>query len=326
MLYTNLEEVPNFVQKAVNLIENSFGYTAENSFAVDFYPLMKKSNYKNCHIIIDNDEVIAHIGVLERQLEINNKLHTIYMYGGIAVSDKYRGKGIFKDFFNSLLEQYKDCALHLLWSEKLDLYKKFNFYPCIGLYEYKKESFEHSYIIDKTKLKDIDSEILNKIKELYINNDVRIVRSNQHWEELKRISSSDIFLVYQQKELTNYFIMNKGADLIKIIHEYGFMNYEQLQIMRNYGTVWSSTQLGSNNNSIYASVARVGEIKLFSSFIKDMTNFEIVQVSKEVVEFKNNNDIYKQSLADFIVGVLGPGKYKELEKTANIYITGLDSI
>jgi GNAT superfamily N-acetyltransferase len=326
MLYTNLEKAPNFVQKTVDLIEKSFGYTSENSFQIDFYPLLKNSNHKNCHIIIENDEVIAHIGVLERRLEIKNKLHTIYMYGGIAVSDSFRGKGLFKKLFNSLENQYKDCALHLLWSEKLDLYNKFNFHPCIGLYEYKKESFEHSFNVVETKFKDIDQSTLNRVKELYINNEIRIKRFDDDWNEVKQITSADLFLIYKDEELVNYFVMNKGADLTGIIHEYGSIDKKYLVVMRNYGTVWCSLNIDSSSAPLYAALAHAGESNLFSSFIKDITDFDLVNLGRDDIHFKNKNDSYHQSISDFLIGIFGPGKYKEVQDTQSINISGLDSI
>lgn len=173
MIQTNLEKSPQYIEQTKVLIESSFGYSSNHSFAVDFYPLFNPSNFKHCHILIDNNQVIAHIGIKQRIL----KGHKLTMYGGIAISEKYRGKGIFKDFFNSIVTMYSNCALHLLWSDKLDLYKKFGFHPAGELHQYTKEKTPHHYTVEEISWSEF------QYVNLYENaNEVRLDRTLSDWK------------------------------------------------------------------------------------------------------------------------------------------------
>ena len=323
MKYTNLEKHPEFVEKTLNLIETSFGYTPKHSFAVDFFPLMKKENHSHCHIITDNNNVVAHIGVLKRNLLLNEKLYPIYMYGGIAVHEDYRGKGLFKKFLEKILDEYKDCALHFLWSEKIELYKKLSFYPCINLYEHEQKKSSHSFKVINALLEQPN---INTIKSLYTNDEIRIHRDDSHWNELVSIKSANLFLIESEGKILNYFIKDKGEDLKDIIHEYGFINQQQLEVMQNYGKVWSSKAISNSALPLYSSLVSIGKTELFKKFIFDLCEIDILAVEDNNVRFQINNETFTQSQEDFLQGVFGPGKYQELIDTNSIYICGLDSI
>lgn len=327
MLFTTLHDKPDFVQKTVKLIETSFGYTNKHSFLIDFYPLLAKSNHKNCHIIIHENEVIAHIGVLRRVIENSNLQHSITMYGGIAVSPDYRGMGLFKKLNSSISSLYNETALHMLWSDKLDLYKKINFSPAIDLFEYKQEKSPHPYVALQKKICDLNSEETSQLKMLYrSSSEIRIHRTDKDWEDLKEITSADLYLIYLDEELINYFIMNKGADLESIIHEYGFINKEQLDVMKNFGKVWSSVQLTKDSSLLYSALIKPGDLKSFSSFIFDLYNFKVTNTQKDFVEFEYKNESFKQTQTHFLQGIFGPGQFEELCDTRKVYICGLDSI
>lgn len=328
MKLTNLEESPHFVQEVLNLIESSFGYTIENSFAVDFYPLMKKDNHKNCYLLVDKGIVIAHTAQLTRDIEFNGKTYPVSMYGGIAVHQSYQGKGIFKKLFNEVISNYTNFALHFLWSEKIDLYGKFNFYPAIEMYQYNKGSYQHSLNVIETKLSLLDQQEKQEVYNLYSkSSEIRIKRDMQHWKELECITSSTLFIIKEQDKITNYFNMNKGADLTNTIHEYGFIDSIQLRVMLNFGNVWSASLIDDiKSKSLYSSLIKPGDFTLFSKLMLEVFSTKILEIKDEQIKLELNGQEFQVPLGDFLNGTMGPGKYKELSASPFFYICGMDSI
>ncbi|MBT4791993.1 MAG: GNAT family N-acetyltransferase [Halobacteriovoraceae bacterium] len=325
MKLTNLKDSPEFVEKTIKLIEQEFEYDEVNSFAIDFYPLMQKSNHHNNFIYIAEDEVIAHIGVLEKEFILNGITYPFSMYGGIAVSKKHQGQGIFKSLFNEVINKFTNKCFHLLWSEKVDLYKKFGFFPCLELNEYKKESFQHSFDVIQTTLSNLSEDDYMMVKSLYISSkELRVSRSESDWKNLKPIDSTDLFLIKNNSKIINYFFMNKGQDLTHIIHEYGFMNDEQLQLLRHYANVWTPYLSDTNKTNLYATMLRPGEKSLFTSFIQNYLAIEILDINENIT-FKYQENSYEQSINDFLIGAFGPGRFKEIT-SPYLFISGLDSI
>src|SRR5690606_33879799 len=112
MKFTNLSNEPDKYSDTIKLIEKSFNYQSPNSFAVDFYPLMSPTNRRNCHIIIDNDSVIGHIGVMEKQFSISTQSFSILMMGGIAIDEAHRGLGLYKKLMQYVLSTYPSHAFY----------------------------------------------------------------------------------------------------------------------------------------------------------------------------------------------------------------------
>ena len=81
-----LSEKPSCFAATLKLIERSFGYKDPHSFEIDFAPLIDKSNFENCFILLDESEkVIAHIGAKDRTITLGNEKFIFTMLGGIAV-------------------------------------------------------------------------------------------------------------------------------------------------------------------------------------------------------------------------------------------------
>lgn len=327
MKYTNLADCPVYYKDTIELIEKSFDYSKENSFDIDFYPLMSKSNQKNCHIITIENQVVAHIGVLEKSITVNNKIYPIAMYGGISVDENHRGKGLFKSLFNEILQLYKEKALHLLWSDQLEMYQSFGFHAAIEQIEYN-QSLDDATEFEPTKLNTLSDDELNNLKEIYnSSNEIRINRSDNDWEILKNITSSDLYLKRKNNIITNYFFMNKGEDLNGVVIEIGCL--EDLEEIVKYGVTWSPINYSEDNvDHLYAAVLKVGDEKIFSEFIHNLTNELIVinQISENSIKFSFDNNKYDLTHAEVLTGVFGPGQFDELKDCKPFYISGLDSI
>lgn len=328
MNLTTLKETPQFKEAVLELIEKEFGYDSSNSFEIDFYPLINDSNHEHCHILIENNRLVAHIGALKRHYQIEENTFDFMMYGGIAVASEFQGQGNFKKLFEHVLSLYQDSTFHLLWSDKIDLYKKFSFFPCIELHQYQgkdnKEAFPRLYQIKQSYLIDLDNQTLLKIKDLYQSSkELRPHRDEKHWQDLTCITSAKIYLIYKDDELVNYFIKDKGQDLTNIIHEYGTISKEYLSIMLNYGIVWSP-QVFSNNETLFAALLKIGNFKKFSQFVKAYSPLQINEIDEDIV-FKFKENSHAETHEGFLQGLFGPGKFEEFS-TSPLLIPGLDSI
>jgi len=317
MKYTTLAKSPEFFKETITLIEKSFNYSIDNSFQIDFAPLVETKNHHNCHIIIENDKVIAHIGVSNREFKIKDKSYPIDMYGGIAVDEAHRGKGIFKNFFEHVLALQTNSTFHILWSDQVELYEKFSFYPCIEQLEY-----DHS-------LDDVDSYSPTTLSELSQTDLVTLtlIYNNQsELDSLKLITSSSLFIKKENDVITNYFFMNKGEDLSGVIIEVGdFSDYIEIS---KYGVLWSPHTHFEDYEVQFAALLKVGEHSLFKRFVINYSNseIEVTKIDNMNIEFIFEKNNLTMDISDFLTGLLGPGRFEELSKLPPIYISGLDSI
>lgn len=328
-IISNLALAPEYENQTLKLIEKSFHYSPDNSFKVDFYPLMNKSNYENCFILIENNKVKAHIGALPLQLEINESLHPVIFYGGICVDENSQGRGFFRELYNFVNDQFPNAALHLLWSDKVDLYEKFGFYPAITQYQYTQTPNANNSYKEK-KLKDLSEDEYIQIKSLYNSSgEHRIHRDDLHWENLKQILSTKLFIKKENDVVTNYFFMNKGEDLTGVIHEYGKISAQDISEVIQYGTLWSS-QLFENYepDTLFGSLVKIGNTHEFTEFVSRYTNdfFKVEKVDSSLVHFQFAKNSISMGHEEFLQGLLGPNTFEELTHLSPIFISGLDSV
>ena len=170
----SLDKIPELKAQTIQLIESEFGYVNPNSFEIDFAPLHTTNNLQNCWILYDekNQKVIAHIGLLPQKIFIRNQEYPIIFLGGIVVGKQHRGKGLFTILMRHIIEKYsRSCAFFLLWSDKQELYKKFNFFSAIAQIEsIPQNNFnyflkKHNFV--KTIFRDLSYKEKSQIKKLY---------------------------------------------------------------------------------------------------------------------------------------------------------------
>jgi len=328
MKLTNLAQSPVYYADTIKLIEKSFDYTSNNKFDIDFYPLMSKENHMNCHLLVSDNKVIAHIGVLLKTITIDSKTFNIAMYGGIAVDETERGKGHFKNIFNQVLTKYKNNCVHLLWSDHLEMYEKFNFYPAIEQFEYN-DSLEDALGFEPSTLKELSQIDIMSLHSIYSSqDDFRIDRTIEDWKTLSHITSTQLYIKRTDRRISNYFFMNKGEDLTGVVIEAG--SFDDFEEIKNFGIVWSPEFLDFpyEGDILYAAVLKIGEESSFKDFIASYTDNEIriLNISDEVVEFEFEESNISLSQNEFITGVFGPSRFNELEDLFPLYISGLDSI
>lgn len=331
MNITNLRATPHLLAATLELIEKSFHYTKANSFSVDFAPLMDKSNHHNCFVLYENEKVIAHIGVCERKI----LGMPIAMLGGIAVEEARRGEGHFNQLLQEVLsEKRSEVACFILWSDQEKLYRKFGFYLCGTQIENALTNSQSNFL--KTKLSLLNQEQFAQVQNLYqksfCHHYTSIQRTPAEWEQLKNITSSDLYIREQEGKISDYFIMNKGQDLSGIIFEYASLNElgSLLNEISGHGKVWSGLHFHDGGEAQYQFFLAPGETKLFARLIGLYTQEQIlirdINPMKQEVYFYFNEELLSLEVEEFLRGVLGPGPFEELGELKPVFISGLDSI
>jgi len=189
--------------------------------------LFTKRNLENACFLLFKDEIIGAIFCTYREINIKQCSFQAACLGGIFINEVHRGRGLFSPFLNKALAHLKkdNTDIFLLWSENESIYKKFKFRP-VGTTYYEHQVSSSQKDISNFKRKSI-SEINNKelfqLKKIYETDKVisNFKRSQEDWDDIKKISSIDIFIHYDsQKKIESYFLKNKGMDLNGIIHEF----------------------------------------------------------------------------------------------------------
>ncbi len=340
---SNLSKSPDFYEETIDLIQKSFRYDSENSFSKDFWPLMNPHNHKRCHIVIDKDKnkVICHIGFCFRDIRVAGQKFPIALIGAIATDENYQGQGIFKRLFNELIEQYiKDVSFFLLWSEKDEMYSKFNFFEFGSVIQTGVEDLNITEIeqigFSKTKLANLSPQDLTQIKVLYSHNYNKYIslnRRSKDWDQLCYITSSDLYIKRNDKNIiTHYFFANKGFDLSNVIHEISFYNDEELIEKLSKFKLWLPEKHQSyikHALCLYTGLIKLGNPEKFTRFITQVYSNELYinNITDNVVQFEFQQETYTLPINDFINMTLGPKPAKEFIRYAPWFsISGLDSI
>jgi predicted N-acetyltransferase YhbS len=335
---STLEARPELAEMANQLIEASFEYSSQHSFATDFYPLVNKENWKNCHIVIDTEKnkVIAFIGTLIKELSYQDISTPVCFMGGISVDKNYRGKGIFKFFIENILNRYeKFCSLFILWSGEPSLYIKAGFHLAGEQFETMCSGDHDLTNFSKNKLINLSSREIEQINHLHqeviCKNFLTIKRSHDDWDKIKNITSADVYLCKdEQGNIVEYFFANKGEDLKQIIYESSFLISEKYKKLEPF-KIWSPHKTQEGSSSQFNCMIRLGSFVLFEKFIhslsRNMINIIDYDTNKNLINFYFKGDTINIGINDFLCGTFGPGQFEELNHfLPKLFISGLDSI
>lgn len=335
-LISTLKENPSCFEGALMLIERSFEYSSGNFFKEDFAPLVDESNHHNCYILIDeNKNVLAHVGLKERSIKVNEKLFTVFLVGGIAVDEKYRGQGLFQNLFiDAIADKRSDASFFLLWSDQEKLYTKHGFSLCGGQFELEMKGTSKN--LTRTKFHSLNEKQINEIKSLYQTSFQKayltVERSEVDWDLVSKIRSADLYLEEDDGKIKSYLFANKGQDLEGIVYEYGTRGdlSEWLNQACSIGKVWMGAPLIDADQSFYQFMLCPGDTKLFGEFIFEYTEglmrLRDINVMKQEVYFDFGGETLMLSSEEFLRGVFGPGPFEELGEIRPFFLSGLDSI
>lgn len=333
--YSTLADKPDLYKETISLIEKSFSYTGDNSFEVDFAPLIYEENHENCHILIKDDKVIGHIGT--RKVNFGDKNHTfpLIMMGGICISEEERGKGHFKTFFEHVFNTYKDkCGLFALWSNKDDFYRKFGFHQAGGQIIVETDGkpsgpTEGPFKFSELGMEDIS--LMMMIYEDFAEDKWTVQRDMGDWEVLKNVDSCQIHFIPSRLEPHGYIISNKGQDLQDVSHEIVFYEglYDQYKNHLSTTQAWIPEGLTEGNPSLYTAFFKIGDPQQFAQMIYTLTGDQVAisAINEEQVVFGFNGDSYEATHEEFLRYIFGPGPLQEFKGLLKpIVISGLDSI
>jgi predicted N-acetyltransferase YhbS len=330
-----LSDKPSCYEATIRLIEKSFHYKKPNSFEIDFAPLIDKSNHHNCYILVDeNENVLAHIGTREREINLNGKKFSLTLLGGIAVDEARRGEGIFQTLFQDVLaEKRSDTTFFILWSDLEKLYNKFGFHLCGTQYE--ASSVKKVSPFTKTTLATLSTNEKEQIKSLYkksfLKEYLSLERNEAEWTLLEKVTSSDLFLRKKNEVIHDYYFINKGQDLPDVIFEYGSSGDLDplMKELTSYGKLWSGKEVQETENSQYQFFMSPGDLRQFSDFVFEFTEkkFKIVNINlmKQEVFFEFEEETLSLELPEFLRGVFGPSAFEEVN-VPTLFISGLDSV
>jgi len=332
--HNTLKNKPQLAPALLSLIESNFGYEKPFHYKEDFAPLMDESNFEHCHLSLsENDEIIGHVGVLVRKITVLENEYTLAMLGGIAVNEKFQGKGYFKDLINHVIKTYESqVSGFLLWSDLHEMYKKFGFSLC-GTQFVLSSEVPKVVDIQKTLYSSLSEDEKNQIQQLYQDgfqkHYLTLDRSRDDWEKIEKINSANLFLQRENNQIQGYFFQNKGMDLQNIIYEYGHKeNFEKWhRDISGLGEVWSGVH-DEEAEVQYQFLFRPAN--KFTEFVKTYTR-EMIQIQKtdfekDTVTLMLIDEELELTIDDFLTGLLGPGRFDEVNYLPPLFISGLDSI
>jgi len=324
-----LSEVPELYSDVLRLVEKNLGYEADFHVHEDFAPLFDQSNWVNSYLLLDGEKPIAHLGLKIRKIRGMN----IGMIGAVVVAEEYRGHGYSQKLMEEVISDHQsELVCFLLWSDQIELYKKFGFFLCGHQYQLVQSSkINSSYITTKYSL--CSDSFKTQIRALYDNywckKFLSFERSPQDWELIEKITSSDLYLKIQDNKVESYFFKNKGQDLQNIIFEYGSVINDELFIpeLSSYGTIWSADPI--SEEAQFQFMLAIGDQNLFKTFIETISsqkiNIRMINRMKNEIFFDFDEQTYSLDLEEFLHGFIGPGTVEEFD-TPKIFISGLDSI
>ncbi|MDH5581585.1 MAG: GNAT family N-acetyltransferase [Bdellovibrionales bacterium] len=336
LIISNLKESPEYRNETLKLIEKSLGYSNGNSFMIDFYPLMKEANAENNFILIKDNKVSAHIGISYRYLTLKGIKSPVALLGGICSSKEIRGKGIFSDFLKTLISQNEEkVAYFILWSNLSDFYERFNFFEAGKSIQTKPPGPLSSEILksyQKIKYADLTPHQWTEIKDLYNhkNEVIKFDRSDEDWETLSKIESSELYIKEAQSKIVSYFIKDKGQDLENLIHEYGIDPSEEKNLLPllKRQSIWLEDRGADDlGQVIFSAFFRVGSRRLLDDFLSKVTDRKLRLISScPQVTFTYKNETFECDTKTFLQVIHGPFEMKSKVPYLPVYFCGLDSV
>ncbi|MBT3583846.1 MAG: GNAT family N-acetyltransferase [Halobacteriovoraceae bacterium] len=332
---TTLAKRPELLDQVIELIEKSFNYDSDQSYAVDFASLMDPSNHANCHLILKDDRPVAHIGLKLRNLAHRDWTSPICLLGGIAVTESERGSGHLDSLLSHVIDLHGDeVSLFILWSNLTELYQKYSFFEAGGVITTGEKILTKVEGFRETSFSKLSEQQLEQISKLYhtkiLANCLTIERSTSDWQLLKKQKSTKLFIKEEANQITEYFCLSKGMDLKDTIHESSF--FDQIDSPLEEYKFWIPHSPEMSYPQVhYAGFFKIGSPHQFTKLVNQISEQKIkkLELNSQQVLFhlEDEEQQFKVGHQDFLIGLLGPASFKEFSPFhKRIFIAGLDSI
>lgn len=331
MIFSNLKKHSQYKDEVLKEIESAFGYDDKQSFEVDFYHLIKEENLENCHILLDEQrKLVAHIGVRPVTLHYSGHETNVIFLGGIVTLQKYQGKGHFKQLYEYVVQKYEnDYSLTILWSDQAQFYHKLGYRP-FGLTAVLGEKAITPSDIEKSDFHKVNKLNFKKLVQLYedsYKNVISVKRSNTEWNDMEKITSTQIYIKGSKEEVESYLFFEKGQDLKGIIHECSFVN-NQNELLKFDGLQFLTPfKVTESNFYIHLAYGKILNHELFCKFINNISPASLKLSYTGSYRLQINGQYFKVNEEDLLQVLFGPQQAVEIAGLLPpIYISGADSI
>ena len=326
---TTLQEKPHLTDAVLSLVEDALDYAPTNRFATDFYPLVKKSNHENLHVLLENGTLAAHIGLLPKTLTFQNNHFPVTLMGGVATARDQRGKGHFDKLIRNILSTHSRTMGYFLWGNLESLYDKYGFHQIGILREQKGVPFFPPLDYCQTLYGELDSEHKRQLQNIHSLNTRNFISIRRDWEDIENITSTRLHIKQNRNsEIMSYFFVGKGQDLPGIVHE-AFSAPGYSHDLTNLPCWMPDIPPYGHWPTLYGCLFKIGEADLFKKFIElySRKNLYIEAIDHERVTFSFKKKPFHLSTSNFLTGLFGPGVMDEFKSFYTpLWFGGLDSV
>ena len=239
-----------FSNTKINQVDkrNSILQKALRPFPTDYciseeYPTVLNPNFLNrSYVGIIEDEIITHVNMWVRDLEkmSDDKTTKVAIVGNVATSPHHQSKGYMKQTLDYIESEAlkKGCSAIYLWSDLTSFYEKLG---------YKKVGQEKRYIFTLDCFKDsprtnnieiisssqLSDSLLKQLDNLRCKIKSSLTRSNTQFRTLMSIPDTNLVIEKKDEEILSFAIIGKGADLVGVVHEWGYKSSKSFLNMLN---------------------------------------------------------------------------------------------
>lgn len=223
MRIASLNDIPDYFDKLISLIEESFGYLPTHSYKDDFKPLVKRANWKNIVLLLKGEELIATGGyrmLSLRGAQQEGPLDCAFV-GGICTHVDYRGRGHGKQIMQELLRRLSNVPLIMLWSDNIKFYEGLAFKEAGFILENRGLDWcEHHQNLALSQSSKEDQEVIKTIYNSYYPRSLLVPERNEDdWQTIFQMNSVRYSLLKKDDQVWGYVFSRKGMDLTGLIHE-----------------------------------------------------------------------------------------------------------
>jgi predicted N-acetyltransferase YhbS len=338
MKHYTLKEKPELRASVLELIEKSFEYTMGNSFTQDFYPLMRPENAENNHVWCAEDgEVIGHVGVCFRNLVYQKFSYPIVLMGGIAVNQKFRGQGSFRQMIEEILPVLEpQGVMLLLWSSLQDFYNKWGF--VLAGEQWDVSPYPHEFSWEKVEYAKLSRDDKKRMQDLYqqISDQAwTIERNTFQWQALEKMPGVECYLRRENTTILGYVLRGKGHDLKNLIHEAvvdetsPIKNKLWLELAgRRRWVVPHPRHQNFPHQKQYLGWMKLGSHPETPIWVESYTQdkLQLLSWSAQSVQYAFQGQNLSMPPAEFLPIVWGPHQDAELKTCRPLWVAGIDSV
>jgi predicted N-acetyltransferase YhbS len=192
------------------------------------YPIiLSAQNTHFSYCIQDQDGIIAHANLWPRILEgSTGSKYRVGLVGNVATHVKWRGKGLMRRLFSHLEEVATKQGLGalVLWSDLNQFYQNLGF-SSLGREQRFTFVARKNVAIDPDLVQispdQLSDEYYEKLLKLRLEGAYRLSRSVSEFRQMLSIPATSLFLRLNGSEISAYYVIGKGYDMVSVIHEWG---------------------------------------------------------------------------------------------------------